>query len=52
MDTYSTAPTYDEDPAFYDYQRVNYVNMLEQHGDHISRMSGRKPSLSEYDEAP
>jgi hypothetical protein len=50
MDKLSRAPTYDEDPAYYEYSRVMYIDELQARHDYSALMSCRKPSLSEYDE--
>ncbi len=50
MENVSRAPSYEEDPWYYDDSRVMYVDELAARGDHIALMSCRKPSLSEYDD--
>lgn len=46
----SRAPSYEEDPWYYDDSRVVFINELIARGDSITLQSCRKPSLSEYDE--
>ena len=51
METYSArAPSYEEDPWYYNDSRVMYTDELTARHDYIALMSCRKPSLSEYDE--
>jgi hypothetical protein len=52
MDIISHAPSYEEDPAYYNDSRVVYTDELSSRRDYITLLSCRKPSLSEYDEAP
>ena len=42
-------PTYYEDPAFYNYSRIEYIRTLEEFGDPIDVMSARKPGLDELE---
>lgn len=42
-------PSYQEDPAFYDYNRMNYIRHIIECCDPIVLSSARKPTLDEQE---